>query len=162
LSEDRKPGIRRQFLATLRAAFTLSGRSTRSEVVIYYLGCLCLSILASTILYFLLDFEIKRMVTRLIEVALAIPAIALFARRMHDQDRSGWWVLLPIALFTYSSALSLVAETQGTAMRVSIERAMRQLDLIPFFAGIAVLALTFFPGTPGQNRFGLDPRQGEA
>lgn len=161
MSEARRPGIRSQFLATLRAAFSPSGRSTRGEIVIYYLGCLCLSILASTALYFVLDFETKRLVSRSLELALAVPGIALFARRMHDQDRSGWWVLLPIALFTYSSALSLLAETQGTAARVSIERAMRQLDLIPFFAGIAVLALTFFPGTPGRNRFGPDPRRGE-
>ena len=26
-----------------------------------------------------------------------IPAIAVSVRRMHDQDRSGWWILCPIA-----------------------------------------------------------------
>lgn len=26
-----------------------------------------------------------------------IPAIAVSIRRMHDQDRSGWWILCPIA-----------------------------------------------------------------
>ena len=26
-----------------------------------------------------------------------IPSIALGVRRMHDQDRSGWWILVPIA-----------------------------------------------------------------
>ena len=26
-----------------------------------------------------------------------IPAIAVSVRRMHDQDRSGWWILVPIA-----------------------------------------------------------------
>jgi uncharacterized membrane protein YhaH (DUF805 family) len=26
-----------------------------------------------------------------------IPAIAVAVRRMHDQDRSGWWVLCPVA-----------------------------------------------------------------
>jgi hypothetical protein len=26
-----------------------------------------------------------------------IPAIAVAVRRMHDQDRSGWWILCPIA-----------------------------------------------------------------
>jgi uncharacterized membrane protein YhaH (DUF805 family) len=35
---------------------------------------------------------------------------------------------------------------------------MRQLDLIPFFASLAALALSFYPGTPGPNRFGPDPR----
>ncbi len=26
-----------------------------------------------------------------------IPALAVSVRRMHDQDRSGWWILVPIA-----------------------------------------------------------------
>jgi uncharacterized membrane protein YhaH (DUF805 family) len=26
-----------------------------------------------------------------------IPALAVAIRRMHDQDRSGWWILCPIA-----------------------------------------------------------------
>ena len=26
-----------------------------------------------------------------------IPALAVAIRRMHDQDRSGWWILVPIA-----------------------------------------------------------------
>lgn len=26
-----------------------------------------------------------------------IPALAVSIRRMHDQDRSGWWILVPIA-----------------------------------------------------------------
>jgi uncharacterized membrane protein YhaH (DUF805 family) len=162
VNEVRQPGLRGQFAATLRAAFRPSGRATRGEVVIYYFGCLCVSILVSTFLALVLEFEAKRAASRIIEIALALPAIALFARRMHDQDRSGWWVLLPIALFSYSSALSLIAETQGVATRVSIERTMRQLDLIPFFAGIGVLTLTFFPGTIGPNRFGPDPRGRES
>jgi uncharacterized membrane protein YhaH (DUF805 family) len=162
VSEVRQPGLRSQFAATLRATFKPSGRSNSSEVVVYYFGCLFVSILASTILSLVLEFETKRMASRIIEIALAIPAIALFARRMHDQNRSGWWVLLPIALFSYSSALSLIAEMQGVATRVSIERTMRQLDLIPFFAGIAVLALLCLPGTPGPNRFGYDPRDRES
>jgi uncharacterized membrane protein YhaH (DUF805 family) len=30
-------------------------------------------------------------------LAVLIPSIALAIRRMHDQDRSGWWILVPIA-----------------------------------------------------------------
>jgi len=158
VSEYGGLGIRGQFLGTLRGLFDYSGRSTRTELAIYYLGCLFVTILASAILYFVLEFEAKRLVNKGIEVALIVPAIALFVRRMHDQNRSGWWVLLPVLLYSYNTALGLAAELQGTAARVSFERAMRQFDLIPFFASLAVLALTFYPGTPGPNRFGPDPR----
>ncbi len=33
----------------------------------------------------------------LVQLAVLIPSIAVAIRRMHDQDRSGWWVLCPIA-----------------------------------------------------------------
>ncbi len=34
-------------------------------------------------------------------IALIIPMIACQIRRMHDQDRSGWWILVPIAGFIF-------------------------------------------------------------
>lgn len=51
-----------------------------------------------------------------------IPMIACQIRRMHDQDRSGWWVLCPI------------------------------LNIV----------FLFIEGTRGDNRFGPDPKAGEA
>lgn len=150
--------IRSQFLATLRSTFVFSRRSTRTEIVIYYLGCLFLSVLAGLFMFVVPDYDARRLADKGIEIALAIPAIALFARRMHDQARTGWWVMLPVALFTYSTALGFLASTQGTASRIAFEKAIRQLDLIPFFATITVLALIVMPGTKGPNRFGPDPR----
>ena len=35
--------------------------------------------------------------TALFWLGTLIPAIAVSVRRMHDQDRSGWWILVPIA-----------------------------------------------------------------
>lgn len=157
MSAVQTPGLRAQFLATLRAAFTYSGRSTRSQVINYYLGFLTLTIVAAMVLS-LVPFEVARLLSRSLELILIVPAIALFVRRMHDQDRSGWWVMLPIALLAYSTTLSLIAEFQGAATRIAIERGMRQLDVIPFLATLGVLALTFAPGTVGPNRFGPDPR----
>ena len=34
--------------------------------------------------------------TTLFYLGILIPAIAVAIRRMHDQDRSGWWILFPI------------------------------------------------------------------
>lgn len=51
-----------------------------------------------------------------------IPALAVAIRRMHDQDRSGWWILCPIMNIVF----------------------------------------LFIDGTKGDNRFGADPKAGEA
>jgi uncharacterized membrane protein YhaH (DUF805 family) len=35
--------------------------------------------------------------TMIFVLLIIIPAIAVAVRRMHDQDKSGWWILVPIA-----------------------------------------------------------------
>lgn len=34
--------------------------------------------------------------TAIFYLAILVPSIAVAIRRMHDQDRSGWWILFPI------------------------------------------------------------------
>lgn len=36
-------------------------------------------------------------VPNLYSLALLIPSISIGVRRMHDSDRSGWWLIVPIA-----------------------------------------------------------------
>ncbi|KHL24485.1 membrane protein [Croceibacterium mercuriale] len=65
-------------------------------------------------------------------LATFIPSIAVSVRRLHDRNMSGWWYLG----FVVAS-------------------------LIPFvglIASIAMLVIMFLPGTPGENRFGPDPK----
>ncbi|MFK4873113.1 DUF805 domain-containing protein [Novosphingobium sp. ZW T3_23] len=65
-------------------------------------------------------------------LAVFIPSIAVAVRRFHDRDMSGWWYLGLIVL-----------------------------GVIPFVGWIATIAsfvITCLPGTPGPNRFGMDPR----
>ncbi|TXI49777.1 MAG: DUF805 domain-containing protein [Lysobacter sp.] len=61
----------------------------------------------------------------LIVLIFFIPSIAVQVRRFHDQDKSGWFVLL---------------------------------NLIPSIGGLIVLVFMCLEGTPGDNRFGSDPK----
>jgi uncharacterized membrane protein YhaH (DUF805 family) len=54
-----------------------------------------------------------------------IPGFSLHVRRLHDQNRSGWWILL---------------------------------SAIPFVGHFIMLMLMLWSGTPGDNRFGNNPR----
>ncbi|MET9506607.1 DUF805 domain-containing protein [Streptomyces sp. NPDC006259] len=58
--------------------------------------------------------------------ATALPTLAATVRRLHDTDRSGWWVLI---------------------------------GAIPCVGIIAMLALTSNEPTPGQNRYGPNPKE---
>jgi len=65
----------------------------------------------------------------LVALGLLVPSIAVSIRRLHDSDRSGWWLLL---------------------------------GLVPMVGEIIVLVFMVLKGTPGTNRFGADPKAGEA
>ncbi|HEV2569507.1 DUF805 domain-containing protein [Sphingomonas sp.] len=65
----------------------------------------------------------------LLSLALFIPGLAVQVRRFHDQDKSGWFVLL---------------------------------NFIPYLGGLIVLVFMCLEGTRGPNRFGPDPKEGDA
>ncbi|MBP6750103.1 MAG: DUF805 domain-containing protein [Xanthomonadaceae bacterium] len=65
----------------------------------------------------------------LIILIFFIPSIAVQVRRFHDQDKSGWFVLL---------------------------------NLIPSIGGLIVLVFMCLEGTPGENRYGPDPKGPDA
>lgn len=66
-------------------------------------------------------------------LAILVPTIAVQARRLHDRNWSGWW-LVGIYL------LSMV-------------------PLLGTLVGIGFIVVLCLPGTPGPNRFGPDPRE---
>jgi uncharacterized membrane protein YhaH (DUF805 family) len=78
-------------------------------------------------------------------LAILIPSIAVGVRRLHDTDRSGWWLILPTALSMASLALT------GTGIDLI-------LSLASLVASVALLVFLLLDGTRGPNRFGPDPK----
>jgi uncharacterized membrane protein YhaH (DUF805 family) len=107
-----------------------NGRSRRKEYWSFILLFIILSIIAT-----MLDASIFHgmaingemgVVSLILSLALIIPLLAVTVRRLHDTDRSGWWILL---------------------------------GLIPLLGQLVLLVLYCLDGTPGENRFGPNPKQ---
>ena len=64
-------------------------------------------------------------VTTIIVLAFLIPGLTVSIRRLHDTDRSAWWLLI---------------------------------GLIPL-AGLVLIVFFCLDGSPGENRFGLSPKE---
>ena len=62
-------------------------------------------------------------------LATIIPSLAVTFRRLHDTDRSAWWILI---------------------------------GFVPIIGGLVLLYFYLIEGTHGPNRFGPDPKEGEA
>ena len=73
---------------------TFSGRATRSE---YWYWCLFLFVggIGATVADFFItgDMEIQP-INSIFTLATALPGIAVSVRRLHDVNKSGWWLLI--------------------------------------------------------------------
>ncbi|MCR9069461.1 MAG: DUF805 domain-containing protein [Rhodobacteraceae bacterium] len=77
-------------------------------------------------------------------LALFLPGIAVSIRRLHDLDKSGWWLLLPLGTLILGGVIGALL--------------MPIIGGIIYLAGVAILIYWFVQkGTDGANQFGPDP-----
>ena len=86
-----------------------------------------------------------------------LPQLSVTVRRLHDTDRSGWFIFLP----TFVSICAVVG-----VLFLSIGGGQGALPLILLILSAPLIAYLWFfvvlclPGTHGPNRFGPDPIKG--
>ncbi|MBI4599958.1 DUF805 domain-containing protein [Candidatus Uhrbacteria bacterium] len=95
------------YLAALKKYATFSGRAQRAEYWTF-------SIVNTTVLIglTLIGESVNKIITNLavlLGLAILLPSIAVSVRRLHDTDRSGWWVL--IGLIPYVGAIVMLVFT---------------------------------------------------
>jgi uncharacterized membrane protein YhaH (DUF805 family) len=71
-----------------------SGRAVRSEYCYWTLFAFLALIVTIIIDAAVLGQTERFPLTSLLELALLLPWLAVSVRRLHDLDRSGWWILL--------------------------------------------------------------------
>lgn len=95
--------IKRLFSKYLR----FSGRSSRSE---YWWADLLIAAVDLALLF--IDKTVLGRNGSLLDViwilAIFVPMLALSIRRLHDSDKSGWWMLLPMALIAFGAVIVVI------------------------------------------------------
>ena len=71
-----------------------SGRASRSEYWWFALFTFVLGMVLGLILGIIFSDTMTNILTGIVNLALFLPSLGLSVRRMHDVDRSGWWVLI--------------------------------------------------------------------
>jgi len=90
-------------------------------------------------------------------LALLIPTLAVQTRRLHDTDRSGWWLMI----YWGPAILSWIVNIAGAANQsASLVMLAGLCSLLALIASIVLLVFWCLPGTNGPNRFGPDPLGG--
>jgi uncharacterized membrane protein YhaH (DUF805 family) len=123
--------------------FNFSGRAARSEFWFWILFVSLGGLIAK-----FLDYAIgasSEPFSALWSLATFIPNLAIAVRRLHDIDRSGWWLLL------FASPLAGVAV-------LFVVPSLGFIVMLAILVGISVLiGWSCYVGTTGYNRFGPDP-----
>jgi uncharacterized membrane protein YhaH (DUF805 family) len=157
-------------LRAVAHSFRFHGRSTRSEFVAFWF----FGMLADFLVNWLVPAAREAPLSSAIGVAellwsivLLWPFIPLLVRRLHDQGRSWRWALLWAAVLGASSILLTFPESASGGTSVTLLTFHRSFDWTPLtvplligsvIAMTAIFVLYIRPETPGDNRYGPDPR----
>jgi uncharacterized membrane protein YhaH (DUF805 family) len=117
-----------RYLAELKKYAAFGGRSRRKEYRYFVLFSVIVSLVLSAIDALLGTFSYSTNVGLLggiYGLAIIVPSVAVSVRRLHDIDRTGWWV---------------------------------PISLVPVIGTVVLLVFAASDGTPGENRFGPNPK----
>jgi uncharacterized membrane protein YhaH (DUF805 family) len=82
-------------------------------------------------------------------LGLLIPSLAVAVRRLHDTERSGWWLGGYIIVAMLNNVVTSATGGGGLARITMVAVLVYAVTLLVFFC---------FDGTKGPNRYGPDPK----
>jgi len=152
----------------IRACFgkyaVFSGRARRSEYWYFVLFGLLVSMVTNTadaIISGASSGAVPAPISGIASLALMLPQLSANVRRLHDTNRSGWWLggfyLYLIGAVVVGAAYFVVSgdSTFNNSRAIAV---IVILGLAAFAYMVLLLVFTILPGTPSTNRFGPDPK----
>jgi len=114
-------------------------------------------------------------IINLVDLALLLPTLAVAVRRLHDINRTGWWLIMPVIVSVVGVIIALIiifsqvfaaagsgsnmTEAQTFAMLGKVFGSLALFVLLPILVSqIVMLVFYVTDGTPTANRFGADPK----
>jgi len=137
-----------------------SGRAPRAEYWWFYLGMI-VAYLVAMIIDSLVGINLigpYGLFTLILALGVIVPGLAATVRRLHDTNRSGWWILIAVVPYFIMGVMMGMAAASGSTTGMA---SAGLVGLIALAGGIAMLVFMVLPGTKGDNRFGPDPYAGE-
>jgi uncharacterized membrane protein YhaH (DUF805 family) len=139
--------------------FGFTGRINRAKYWLAALIYFIIGLVMATIGYFAEEAPAFQILNAVVSIGTLISSIAVGLKRLHDRDKSGWWLLLFYLVPSLLAGIGAIAFFYG----VGAEAAGGMISgAIIWALGFAVLVWAFVElgclrGTPGPNRFGPDP-----
>ena len=134
-----------------------TGRAPRAEYWWYTLAIVVLALVLTIIESITglkgMVFGMYGPLTALLWLATIVPGIAVGVRRLHDTNRSGWWLLLFVPYLIGVAMMARAAAGHNLAAIGSLGL----LSLLGLALCIVLLVFMVLPSNPGDNRYGPNP-----
>ncbi|AIT78827.1 DUF805 domain-containing protein [Novosphingobium pentaromativorans] len=138
--------LRRLAMEACARSLDFSGRSSRRELAAFFAWAIGLDLALNLLARIMLEGDAESWVRLVLDTLLFLPVFALFARRLHDLGRSGWWMLFVLVAMARTFGLKALGIAGYPNVRDAIESWTDLLNwvLVPGFLIVAVAAL-FMP-----------------
>ncbi|WP_368164405.1 DUF805 domain-containing protein [Aeromonas sp. R6-2] len=103
------------YLSVLKQYAVFRGRARRKEFWMFTLINLVVIAALFMVMAMVGSPEVAAMVTFICPLAVCLPALAVNVRRLHDVDRSGWWLLISLIPLVGPLVLLYFQVSAGTA-----------------------------------------------
>lgn len=133
--------------------FSFEGRVNRAKYWLVGLMNVAAILVVVVLALFLLPTTAAWIVIAVVALAMAYIGVAIGVKRLHDREKSGWWLLL---YYLVPSALGGVAGDSYQGINLVLNLAAHAISLW------ALIDLGVLRGTAGPNDYGPDPLEGQA
>jgi uncharacterized membrane protein YhaH (DUF805 family) len=99
-------------------------------------------------------FGVYGPLTLILALGTIVPNLAVGVRRLHDTNRSAWWLLL-LAPYLVFAILTVMALRSGNGMAAAGMAGLT--GIVGLVCCIVYLVLMVLPSQPGENRYGPNP-----
>ena len=155
----QNPQDMKWFIKCIRNYATFSGRARRAEYWYFVLFQFIFMIVAWCLDWMMFDAVDGLWFYMLTGLFLFLPGLAVSVRRLHDMGRSGKLLLWPcLILFVIILVCLISLLLQLTFVLTAIWACIPILYLVTAIYAIAMLYIFCSAGTPGDNRYGPDPK----
>lgn len=148
-------------------ALKFSGRSRRPDYWWFFLFAFAGAFVLGLV-DMLIFGEGRAILTRLFQIIVFVPFLAVAWRRLQDTGKPGWWIVIPTAIVTVSAILAgsvsrqvlgqLADGGQVTSTTGAQSGLLLILSLAQIVAGILIIWWMTRPSQKGANAYGPEPR----
>lgn len=142
----------------IRKSFVFKGRARRKEFWSWTLFSTLLNVAVTVAVMMMSSSEtVQTCVSLLLALLMFFPGLSVAVRRLHDVERSGWWLGgYYIALVVYA-LFALMLAAGGCAKALLLFSIV--LLIVALCWAIVMLVWNFTEGTNGPNEYGEDPKR---